>query len=153
MKKVIRLSESDLARIVKRVIKETEEGSEKESVCRSPKRTAQTVGNFADKKLVYDLNMIKPVDLQTKIKNAGSNTGYLDSVEGGAIKMWASRSWDWSNIGKSITSLPFGEKLGELKPGPKFQKLFNSDSPYYEVEWKYSNNKVTFYFSPIPEGC
>ena len=91
--------------------------------------------------------------LQTKIKNAGSNTGYLDSVENGAIMMWASRSWDWSDIGKSIKSLPFGEKLGVLKPGPKFLKLFNSYSPNYEVEWKYSNNKVTFYFSPIPDGC
>ena len=144
MKKIIKLTESDLTRIVKRVIKETEEGSKKEGLCRSPKRTAQTVGNGSNAKIVYDLSIVKPKSLQDKIKNAPSNTGFLRDNT-----MYADRFWDWDIIFDAM--MPTGKKLGEFIPGPKYLKTLKifQDAG---VEWKYENGKVTFYFYELA-GC
>lgn len=146
MKKIIRLTESDLARIVKRVIKETEEGSKKEGKCMNTKKNAQTVGNGSDAKLVYDLSIVKPKSLQDKIKNAHSNTGFLDGRT-----MYAERFWDWSDIKGSISAAMMGEKIGDFQPGPKYIKI-HSSLQNTQVEWKYENGKVTFYFYELT-GC
>jgi hypothetical protein len=146
MKKIVRLTESDLTRIVKRVLKETEEGSQKEGKCMNTKKTSQTVGNGSVAKLIYDLSIVKPQTLQNKIKNAHSNTGFLDGKT-----MYAERFWDWNDIKGSISSAMMGERLGDFQPGPKFIKIYESLQST-SVEWKYENGKVTFYFYET-EGC
>ena len=147
------LLESTMGNVKPLIIKENESevGLNKEGKCMNTKKSAQTVGNGSDANIVYDLSIVAPKTLQDKIKNARSNTGFFLRQRSDGYTMYAERFWDWSDIKGSLSSVMQGEKLGQLQPGPKFKKIeYSFDNA--NIEWKYENGKVTFYFYET-HGC
>ena len=59
MKKVIRLTESDLSRIIKRVIKETEEGSQEEGKCMSKMKLSDAASRAKNACVTKELGLMQ----------------------------------------------------------------------------------------------
>ena len=143
MKKIIRLTELDLARIVKRVINENKRPL-REGL-RNSMSVKKSLSDPNTKKVSFsyrELGIKYPDDL-----TSSAPSGFVVK-KNGKVQLWHdSKGWDVFNIFGNLTS---GELTATVTTPPS--KLTNFLNTNKNVEWSYSYPKVTFVSVPDPVG-